>query len=675
MNLMCPAFSAIRAATAALAMLLPVAALAQTAPPLLPLERQIASREPVLNRVAVVLGLSSYRDAPQLRNPVNDARAVAAMLRTFGFRVLEGYDLDKIGVERLLRDAVMAGGARSELVVYFAGHGIQIAEQNYLLPIDAQLRDPYDVPFQTISLDSILDTLRGQSGTQVAFLDACRNNPFEGSAAINNVRGIGSPILRGFSQPQPPSNTLLSFSTAPGALAQDGGGSNSPYAAALVGAAGISPDSPIDTILSAVEKIVEDSTGGQQRPVFASALSRPFVLRTPVFSPMVVAAQPALIPTPTGGASTPVTPGTIAAPTASVLHLVEDGSSFGGSEEPDVPGDVIAPRERIIAIGQRLLEILNLTGAQIVLGTPPAGTSFAMVANDGSIVEAPTAPIPASAMGAVVLRLDEVAAKNVSPTRGITTQTLTFDRLDPGGFRTPRALTVSIVPNACDVEAGDWFDPQGVGIHRLDDALRAEPAIAACSVALQVDPSNARFRYQLARGMNAANRNGEAETLARQAAEAGHVRAWLTYGKLLKERGDLNGASAAFQQGQRGGDPRATAALGALMLENAQSDGEREAAYELLTEGIDLGLWEAMEAQSLYFNGAGSNPARASRYFEEAQRRRADVVPASVPNPQTIRRGNSVPQEAGGDRGGDRGPRSNDSGQTESDGRDTPGLQ
>lgn len=672
MTLVYQALSTIRAATVALATLFPGAALAQTAPPLLPLERQLSAREPVLNRVAVVLGLSAYGSAPQLRNPVNDARSVAAMLRTFGFRVLEGYDLDKIGVERLLRDAVMAGGARSELVVYFAGHGIQIADQNYLLPIDAHLRDPYDVPFQTISLDSILDTLGGQSGTQVAFLDACRNNPFEGAAAINNARGIGAPILRGFSQPQPPSNTLLSFSTAPGALADDGAGLNSPYAAALVGAAGISPDSPIDTILSAVEKIVEDSTGGQQRPVFASALSRPFVLRTPVFSPMAVAAQPAFNPAPTGTVSTPITPGGITAPTASVLHLVEDGSSFGGNPASEIPGDVIAPRERIIAIGQRLLEILNLAGAQIILGTPPAGTSFAMVSSDGRIVEAPASPISANAMGAVVLRLDEVAAKNVSPTRGIVTQTLTFDRLDPGGFRTPRALTVSIVPNTCDVEAGDWFDPQGVGIHRLDDALRADPAIAACTAALQVDPGNARFRYQLARGMKAANRNGEAETLARQAAEAGHHRAWLTYGKLLKERGQRDGASAAFREGQRRGDPRATAALGALMLENAGSDGEREAAYQLLTEGVDLGLWEAMEAQSLYFNGAGSNPARASRYFAEAQRRRADVVPASVPNPQTVRRANSLREEAIGDRGGDRGPSTNDRGPSDSDGNDTP---
>jgi len=611
--------------------LVPMASAAQSAPQLLPLEEQLRRGEPVVQRVAVVLGLAAYRHTPQLRNTLNDARSAAAMFRTNGFRVLEGYDLDKIGVERLLRDAVMAGGARSEIVLYFAGHGIQITGKSYLLPIDARLNDPYDVPFQTISLDSILETLRGQSNTQVAILDSCRNNPFEGVGAIANLRGVGAPIQRGFSPVRPPANTLLAFSTAPGTLAQDGTGSNSPYTSALVAAAGISPESQFDEVLKAVELLVAQSTGGQQRPTFGSALTRPFTLRPPAFF--------ARAPEAYAASTIPSTPGIVTAPTASVMPLVGGQPSISTQPSgfsPQASGDIIAPRERLIAIGERLTQVLNLGNAQVILGRAPFGTSYAMASGDGSVVVAPTGPISASMMRSVVLRLDKVAAKNVSPTTGIVTQELTFERLDPGGFRTPRALSLSIVPDACDVEAGDWFDPQGVGLHRLDKAIRPNSAIAACTASLRADPSNARFRYQLARGYLAAGQNALAEKLAREAAEGGHIRAWLIYGKILKLRGDLNGAASAFQRGQSLGDPRATAAFGGLQLENARSDAEREAAYELLTEGVDLGLWEAMEAQSKYFETTGANPQRASRYFAEAQRRRADVAPATVPDPQIL---------------------------------------
>ena len=596
---MSPKRSLLRSLVLSCLVALPIEATAQTAPPLLPLERQIRNGAPVLQRVAVVIGNGGYLHADTLRNPVNDARAVAGVLRENGFRVLDGYDLDKAAIERLLRDAVMAGGTRSEMVVFFAGHGIQIAEQSYLLPIDALLTDPNDVPFQTVSLDRLLETLRGQSGSQIAVFDACRNNPFEGKTAGIGLRGRGATIERGFTQPAPPPDTLLAFSTAPGTLALDGGGENSPYTSALIGAARISPESSIEAVLTAVERIVEQSTGGNQKPVYSSALTQAFALRPPPLAPLSVA-QTLVPPMPVDAVS--------------------------------APGDIIVPRERIIAVGSRMLDRLSLDGAQIVFDAPPPGTSYGMATATGGIVDLPAAPVPASALNAVVLRLDAVATKDVSPVTGIVTHPLNFERLDPGGYRTPRGLSISIVPDACDIEAGDWFDPQGVGVHRLDKVVRPERAIAACSIALAASPDSARLRYQLGRAMDAADRDGEAERLYREAAEAGHVRAWLGLGKRLKASGDLAGAAAAFERGRAGGDPQATAALGSLMLDAARSEEEEQDAYALLSEGVDLGLWSSMETLSAFYERAGTDQSRAERFRQEAQRRRDDVDKASVPD-------------------------------------------
>lgn len=619
-------------------------ALAQSAPPLTPLEQQARDGAVTVQRLAVVFGLGSYQSTPPLSNTINDARAIAAMLRSHGFQVIEGYDLDKQQFETMLRDAVMAGGGRSEVLFFYAGHGIQIGSHNYLLPIDARLNDKYDVPFHTVSLDSILDTLSARSQTQLAFLDSCRNNPFEGKNVLANVRGIGAPILRGFAQPQPPANTLLAFSTAPGALALDGQGPNSPYTSALLSAAQISPDSSIETLLSAVSQLVEETTAGQQRPTHASALSLPFTLRKPAVSlamstvPLAPQAAPLAQSSPSVGVSAP-TASVIAVPTASVG--VSTPSAFAPTTQGQPPS-LTAPRERVIGIGERLLQQIPFQpGARIRVLTAPVGMAFGLLTRSGTIATAP-ADISASELSALVLRPTGVEARNISSSTGIASDTMQLETLDATGSA-QLSVPVTLVPNACDVEAGDWFDPQGVGLYRFDTALRPAEALSACDAALRQDPSNARFRHQLARGLQAAGRAGEAESLYRQAAEAGHTRAWLGYGKLLAARGDVTGADAAFNRGRAGGDPRATAALGDLRLRNARGEADRQAAYELLIEGVDLGLWESMDSLAQYYANPASpdaDPLRAQRFASEAAQRRS-IVPIANVTP----RSNMIPED------------------------------
>ena len=129
-------------------------------------------------RVALVIGNSVYKTLPSLPNPSNDVPQVGAALRAAGFDVTIGVDVDRIALEQTVRRFLRsAQGAEAGLISY-SGHGIQVAGQNFLVPVDATLETPYDVETQTMPLDLIFNHLRQTSRVQLIFLDACRNNPF-----------------------------------------------------------------------------------------------------------------------------------------------------------------------------------------------------------------------------------------------------------------------------------------------------------------------------------------------------------------------------------------------------------------------------------------------------------------------------------------------------------------
>src|SRR5262245_17763906 len=122
------------------------------APLLLAHPHLAASQE---NGVALVVGNSSYRFAAELKNPRNDAADIASILRTLGFRVVEGLDLDKLAMESAIRSFAEALVGADKAVFFYAGHGLQVSEQNYLVPIDAKLTTPIDFEFEVVRLDII----------------------------------------------------------------------------------------------------------------------------------------------------------------------------------------------------------------------------------------------------------------------------------------------------------------------------------------------------------------------------------------------------------------------------------------------------------------------------------------------------------------------------------------
>ena len=129
-------------------------------------------------RIALVIGITAYQNAPPLANPVNDARAVGDALRRLNFEVEELRDPDFRALSRGLRDfGIRAQGAETA-VVYYAGHGVQFDRENYLIPADTKLERARDLAYEALPLSLMLDEVSRASKIGIVLLDSCRNNPF-----------------------------------------------------------------------------------------------------------------------------------------------------------------------------------------------------------------------------------------------------------------------------------------------------------------------------------------------------------------------------------------------------------------------------------------------------------------------------------------------------------------
>jgi Caspase domain len=224
------------------------------------------------NRLALVIGQSAYRSVPALPNPANDARAVTQMLTDSGFEVSTASDLSQGQMREAVSDfagKVAAKGADTVALVFYAGHGLQVDGENFLVPIDIDPKREADIPIQAVRLNDILNTLTSvPSRMRILMLDACRNNPFPelksaGSGLAIVDAKIGAP------------GTFLSFSTSPGAVAEDGSGNNSPYTNALL-AAGKEQNIPIEETFKKVRLAVNKVTDGRQTPWDSSSLTEDF---------------------------------------------------------------------------------------------------------------------------------------------------------------------------------------------------------------------------------------------------------------------------------------------------------------------------------------------------------------------------------------------------------------
>ena len=227
-------------------------------------------------RVALVIGNGAYKEAPALPNPPRDAAAIATTLRDLGFDVVEGLDLDRRAMETKIRDFGRRAEEARTALVFYAGHGVQVNGENYLIPVDAKLKNASDLDFDAVSLKLVLGQAEGGDRTSLIFLDACRDNPFTRSLA-RSMRTRSGAVGQGLAPVQTGTGTMIAFATAPGEVALDGAGSNSPFTTALVKHIK-TPGLDIEAVMRRVSADVYEETRQKQQPWKNSSLMGDVVL-------------------------------------------------------------------------------------------------------------------------------------------------------------------------------------------------------------------------------------------------------------------------------------------------------------------------------------------------------------------------------------------------------------
>ena len=233
----------------------------------------LAMASPNGPRVALVIGVSQYGTLGNLTNPVNDARALAVILRRLRFDVELVLDPDQRTMKRAiarLGERMSRAGASATGLFFFAGHGIQSRGTNFLIPARALVRREADLELEAVTADSVLLQMQDAGiSTGIVILDACRDMPLTRSVRSN---------VQGLAQMAAPNGSFIAYSTAPGSVAADGDGINSPFAAALMREL-VQPGQTIEAVFRNVRRSVLRETGGQQRPWDASSLVEPFFFR------------------------------------------------------------------------------------------------------------------------------------------------------------------------------------------------------------------------------------------------------------------------------------------------------------------------------------------------------------------------------------------------------------
>jgi formylglycine-generating enzyme required for sulfatase activity len=240
-------------------------------------------------RFALVIGNNAYEAAP-LKNPVNDARAVAQSLRERDFDVIARENLTQNEMKQAIRafgKNLRGAGREGVGLFYYAGHGVQVQDRNFLIPVGAKINSEEEVEYEAVDVGFVMAQMdAAQNGLNILILDACRDNPF--------ARSFRS-ASRGLALMSAPTGILIAYATAPGMTARDGAGANGLYTEELL-AAMRTPGLAIEDVFKQVRIRVRERSGGQQVPWESSSLVGDFYFTPPGTG--VAGGSPAPSPTP-----------------------------------------------------------------------------------------------------------------------------------------------------------------------------------------------------------------------------------------------------------------------------------------------------------------------------------------------------------------------------------------
>jgi len=190
-----------------------------------------ASLAHATNRVALVIGNGAYQKVPSLPNPPRDAGDVAASLGRLGFTVTSVMNASGADLRKALIAFGRAAVGADMAVVYYAGHGIEVGGENWLIPIDAELQRDADTESEAVSLKAVTAQVSQARELGLVILDACRKNPFD----ARMLRALSTRAVdRGLARIEPADNVLIAYAAKDGTTASDGDGRNSPFTAALL---------------------------------------------------------------------------------------------------------------------------------------------------------------------------------------------------------------------------------------------------------------------------------------------------------------------------------------------------------------------------------------------------------------------------------------------------------
>jgi uncharacterized caspase-like protein len=228
-------------------------------------------------RVALVIGNSAYPGAARLANPANDADDMTAALRGVGFDVVEGRDLTLQGFADMIDTFREKAKGADVALFYYAGHGMQFEDQNWLMPIDTQVTNAFYARRFNVKVSDVVAEVEAEARTTLIFLDACRDNPLDRELKEHlRTEGRGFDETRGLGRIEVKApQTMVVYATRPNSVAADGTGRNSPFTAAFLQHIN-EPGVEIETLMKRVSATVGERTRGKQQPERLSRLEQEF---------------------------------------------------------------------------------------------------------------------------------------------------------------------------------------------------------------------------------------------------------------------------------------------------------------------------------------------------------------------------------------------------------------